>query len=126
MKEPKWISKPVVLAIHDELLAEFGGTPGLRDEALLDSALARPHNLYSYGSSNLFRLAGCYISGIVRTHPFMDGNKRTGLVIGGIFLERNGKSLEVSDVEATAVIMMLASGKMSDEKISNWLKNNST
>jgi len=103
VKEPKWISKPVVLAIHDELLAEFGGTPGLRDEALLDSALARPHNLYSYGSSNLFRLAGCYISGIVRNHPF-----------------------KVSEVEATAVIMMLASGKMSDEKISNWLKNNST
>ena len=126
MKEPKWISKPVVLAIHDELLAEFGGTPGLRDETLLDSALARPHNLYSYRSSNLFRLAGCYISGIVRNHPFIDGNKRTGLVIGGIFLERNGKSLEVSEEEATAVMMMLASGKVSDEKISSWLKSNST
>lgn len=97
MKEPVWIDRDVVLAIHDALLFELGGATGFRDETLLDSALARPQNLFLYKSPDLFALAAAYIFGIVRNHPFVDGNKRTGFVVGGIFLERNGKVLMASE-----------------------------
>jgi death on curing protein len=109
MKELVWILHQSVLAIHDVLLAEFGGAPDIRDDSLLESALARPLNLWSYENPNLFRLAAAYTHGIVKNHPFVDGNKRTGYVIGGIFLERNGQNLMASEEEATAAIMDLAS-----------------
>jgi death-on-curing protein len=115
-----------VLAIHDVLLAEFGGAPGIRDESLLESALARPRNLWSYAyeKPNLFRLAAAYTHGIVKNHPFVDGNKRTGYVIGGIFLERNGQNLNASEEEATAAIMALASNTITEEVFAHWLQNN--
>ena len=124
MKEPVWIDRNVVLAMHDELLFEFGGASGFRDEALLDSALARPQNLFLYETPDLFALAAAYIHGIVRNHPFVDGNKRTGFVVGGIFLERNGKILMASEAEATAIILDLASRKIKEEELAAWLRKN--
>jgi len=124
MKEPVWILHQSVLAIHDVLLAEFGGAPGIRDESLLESALARPLNLWSYEKPNLFRLAAAYTRGIVKNHPFVDGNKRTGYVIGGIFLERNGQKLNASEEEATAAIMALASNTLSEDDFTHWLRDN--
>ena len=123
MKKPVWILHQVVLAIHDVLLAEFGGAPGIRDESLLESALARPLNLWSYEKPNLFRLATAYTHGIVKNHPFVDGNKRTGYVIGGIFLERNGQNLNASEEEATAAIMALVSNAITEEDFAHWLRD---
>ncbi len=125
MKEPVWVSKRVVLAMHEELLAEHGGASGLRDEALLDSALARPRNLFSYGESDLFSLAAAYIQSLVRNHAFIDGNKRIGYVTGGIFLERNGKVLNASEEEATAIMFALADKKVKEEALAIWLEKNS-
>ena len=124
MKEPIWISKAVVLAIHDELLAEYGGASGIRDEALLDSALHRPVNILAYGGGDLFTLATAYISGILRNHPFVDGNKRTAFVTGGIFLGRNGKTLIASEEEATEFMLALAGKKITDDDFTVWLKDN--
>ena len=126
MKEPVWILHQSVLAIHDVLLAEFGGASGIRDESLLESALARPRNLWSYEKPTLFRLAAAYTHGIVKNHPFVDGNKRTGYVIGGIFLERNGQILNASEEEATAAIMDLASSQLTEEGFTLWLRDNCT
>lgn len=126
MKEPVWILHQSVLAIHDVLLAEFGGAPGIRDESLLESALARPRNLWSYEKATLFRLAAAYTHGIVKNHPFIDGNKRTGYVIGGIFLERNGHTLNASEEEATAAIMALASAAITETDFTHWLQENCT
>jgi len=125
MKEPVWISKTVVLALQDELISEFGGLPGLRDEGLLDSALARPQQHFSYGDSDVFGLAAIYASAIIRNHPFCDGNKRVGFVIGTIFLERNGKSFNPSEAEAVQVVLDLATKKITEEEFAIWLKENS-
>ena len=125
MKEPVWVSKRVVLAMHEELLAEHGGASGLRDEALLDSALARPRNLFSYGESDLFSLAAAYIQSLVRNPAFIDGNKRICYVTGGIFLERNGKVLNDSEEEATAIMFALADKKVKEEALAIWLEKNS-
>jgi death-on-curing protein len=124
MKEPVWILHQSVLAIHDVLLAEFGGASGIRDESLLESALARPLNLWSYEKPNLFRLTAAYTHGIVKNHPFVDGNKRTGYVIGGIFLQRNGQNLNASEEEATAAIIALASNALTEEDCAHWLQDN--
>ena len=124
MKKPVWILPQTVLAIHDVLLAEFGGVPGIRDESLLESALARPLNLWSYEKPNLFRLAAIYTHGIVKSHPFVDGNKRTGYVVGGIFLERNGNKLNASEEEATAAIIALASNTITEDDFAHWLQDN--
>ncbi|MDH5776451.1 MAG: type II toxin-antitoxin system death-on-curing family toxin [Nitrospirota bacterium] len=124
MNEPVWIQHQSVLAIHDVLLSEFGGAPGIRDATLLESALARPLNLWSYEKPNMFGLAAAYTHGIVKNHPFVDGNKRTGYVIGGIFLERNGYQLQASEEEATAAIMALASTTITEEIFAHWLRGN--
>ena len=126
MKEPVWIHFQAALAIHDALLAEFGGASGIRGESLLESALARPRNLWSYEKPTIFRLATAYTHGIVKNHPFVDGNKRTGYVIGGIFLERNGQILNASEEEATAAIMDLASSQLTEEGFTLWLRDNCT
>ena len=124
MKEPVWIHFQAALAIHDALLAELGGPSGIRDESLLESALARPGNLWSYEKTTIFRLAAAYTYGIVKNHPFVDGNKRTGYVIGGIFLERNGSQLKASEEEATAAIMALASNTITEKDFALWLREN--
>ena len=123
-KNPVWVQKNVVLALHDALLSEQGGQRGIRDEGLLDSALARPEQLLSYGDPNLFSLATAYINGILRNHPFIDGNKRTGFMTGYVFLTRNGKQLIAPEAEATQAIIDLASRKMTEEEFTKWLEQN--
>jgi death-on-curing protein len=124
MKEPVWVPKNVVLTTHEMLIAEFGGSAGLRDEGLLDSALARPQQIFSYGDPDIFALATAYVYGIVRNHPFVDGNKRAAFVAGGIFLERNGKRLIASEAEATQAVLDLAANKMTEEEFAFWLREN--
>jgi len=124
MKKPVWILKDFVLSLHEELLAEHGGAPGIRDEGLLDSALARPQNVYSYGNADLFTLTAAYISGIVRNHPFIDGNKRTAFMTGYVFLGRNGKELIADEAETTQIMLALAGSKVSEEDFALWLKKN--
>ena len=122
MKEPLWVSKELVLAIHDELLAEHGGATGLRDEGLLDSALARPENLFSYEKVDLFGLAAAYTHGILRNHPFIDGNKRTAFLAGYVFLGKNKKELIASEADVTQMIIDLVSKKLKEAEFALWLK----
>jgi len=124
MKEPVWILKTVVLALQDELISEFGGLSGIRDEGLLDAALARPEQHFSYGDPDIFGLAAAYVYGIVRNHPFLDGNKRIGFVTGIIFLEENGKSFNPSEAEAVQAVRDLASKKITEEEFAIWLEEN--
>ena len=90
MKRPEWILRETVLALHEQLLAEFGGSKGIRDEGLLNSALDRPENLFVYGQPTLSELAAAYSFGLVKNHPFVDGNKRIGFAIAAVFLQLNG------------------------------------
>mgnify|MGYP000969843656 CR=1 FL=1 len=115
MSEPIWIDEADVLAIHDRLLAEHGGAEGLRDESVLRSALGRPHHHRSYAEADIVDLAAVYTAGIVRNHPFVDGNKRTGFVIGILFLELNGYAFQASEESAAQAVLQLAAGTMSEE-----------
>ena len=124
MKEPDWVPNDFVLALHEDLLAGYGGAPGIRDDALLESALARPHHLFAYDKPDLFTLAATSISGLVRNHPFIDGNKRTAFMIGYSFLSRNEKELSAPEPEATAIMVVLASRKITEEDLAVWLRNN--
>jgi death on curing protein len=119
-----WLSKQIVLAIHDEQLAEHGGAAGVRDEGLLESALARPLNHASYGDPDIAELAALYASGVVRNHPFVDGNKRTGYVMLETFLELNGATFPVSDADAVIATLKLAAGDSSDEEFIAWVRSN--
>ena len=123
MKEPVWIREDVVLAIHRRQLAEHGGGEGTRDPSLLDSALARPKNLLAYtgGEPDLPRLAACYAWGLVRNHPFVDGNKRTAYVVCRTFLWLNGLDLEASQEEKYLNFLQLAEGRLSEEELALWI-----
>ena len=103
MKEPVWVLREVVLMAHEQSLAQFGGSAGVRDEGLMDSALGKPKNLFAYGKPNLFALAAGYAFGLVRNHPFIDGNKRTGFVVAVTFLGCNGWYREASEVDAAVL-----------------------
>lgn len=124
-KEPIWIEKRDALAIHDRLLAAHGGAPGLRDEALLQSALARPRQHYAYADSpDIIEMAALYTAGIVRNHPFVDGNKRAGFVSGVLFLELNGFSFFASEEDATQAVLDLAAGALDEGAYTAWLRAN--
>lgn len=124
-KEPLWIEVRDVLAIHDRLLALHGGATGLRDLGLLESALARPRQHHAYVKKpDIFKLATLYTAGIVRTHPFVDGNKRTGFVIGVLFLELHGFDFTASEEDATQGVMDLASGTLDEAGYMAWLREN--
>jgi death-on-curing protein len=125
MNEPIWIRLEAILAAHDDQLAEHGGGIGLRDAGLLESAMARPQNLYSYGEPSLAKLAAAYAYGIARNHPFVDGNKRTALVAAEGFLGLNGVDLVADDVEAAKVFLALAAGEISEEELAAWIDRNS-
>jgi death on curing protein len=125
MSEPIWIDLAVVLAIHDEQLAEHGGQGGVRDRGLLESALARPRNQFGYGKSSLARLAAAYGFGISRNHPFLDGNKRTSLVVAELLLELNGLELAASDTACVATFLSLAAGDLSEDELTHWIEANS-
>ena len=122
MKQPVWVLREAVLTLHDALLAEFGGPPGIRDETLLDSALARPQQMFHYEDPELFTLATAYIYGILKNHPFIDGNKRTAFITGFVFLARNGKPFNAPEAETTQAILDLTAGKMTEAEFAHWLK----
>jgi len=122
--EPIWIAKREVLAIHDRQLAEHGGAAGIRDTDLLESAIARPQQLYAYGDPGIFDLAAAYTFGIVRNHPFIDGNKRTGFVTGILFVELNGRQFTAPEPDATQAVLDLAAGEMSEGEFAAWLRDN--
>jgi death-on-curing protein len=124
MKEPTWLSASFVLALHEDLLAEFGGAAGIRDKGMLESALSRPQNLYNYGKPDIFELAAAYAFGIVANHPFIDGNKRSGFMAAYVFLGRNGLELVSSEADATAATLALASKAMSESAYAKWLSKN--
>lgn len=118
-----WIDKAVVLALHGEQIAEHGGQDGVRDEGLLDSALARPQNLQTYGTSpDIFDLAAAYGFGIARNHAFVDGNKRASLVVTETFLYLNGVSIAAGDIEIIGVWLSLADGSLSEADLAQWLR----
>jgi len=125
-KEPLWIEERDVLAIHDRLLALHGGATGLRDRGLLESAVARPRQHHAYASKpDIIELAALYTAGIVRNHPFVDGNKRTGFVIGILFFELNGFNFKASEEDATQAVMALAAGSLDETAYAAWLRENS-
>lgn len=124
MTEPTWIPIGVILSIHDEQIAEHGGLPGLRDANLLDSAMARAQNAYAYGENDLCTLAALYAAGIVKNHPFADGNKRTGFVACELFLAANDLRLAASDEECIAMTLALAAGEADAEAYAAWLRDN--
>src|SRR4051794_2180740 len=108
MKEPQWLGREVCLALHDMMLSQYGGLPGLRDANLLESALARPPNLFAYGKPVLAELAASYACGIIKNHPFIDGNKRTGFMMGAGFLELNGADFYATEADAVLRTLALA------------------
>ena len=123
MREPHWIAYDVVLAIHEAQLAEHGGSPGIRDQGLLDSALARPKNLYAYGeNAALTQLAASYAVGLAKNHGFIDGNKRTAWVICAVFLELNGVSVTADQTAVVTAMLGIASGTMTEEQFAQWLQ----
>jgi death on curing protein len=125
MEEPVWIRGDTVLAIHQRQLAEHGGGEGLRDSGLLDSALARPQNLLAYadGEPDLPRLAASYAWGLIRNHPFVDGNKRTAYVVCRTFLKLNGLDLTASQEEKYLTFLRLAEGLLTEEELARWVES---
>jgi death-on-curing protein len=117
-----WLSPQLILAIHDEQLAEHGGSTGLRDPGLLDSALARPLNRASYGEPDIAELAAVYALGIAKNHPFIDGNKRTAFVALEVFLRLNGCRFTVGDAEAVVMTLAMAAGELPDDEFTAWVR----
>ena len=126
MSKPVWVLLDVVTSVQKMLLAAHGGLAGIRDQALLESALARPQQLLSYrDQASIFELASSYSYGLARNHPFVDGNKRCALTIGALFLELNGYSLDAPEAEAVLVFERLASGELSETTLSEWYRESS-
>jgi death on curing protein len=125
MKAPTWVLRETVLALHEQLLAEFGGSGGIRDEGMLDSALGRPENLFHYGKPTIFDLAASYGFGLVKNHPFVDGNKRMALTVAVLFLEINGHRLQAPEADAVICTLALAAGETKEAEYAAWLKENS-
>ena len=127
MTEPVWIDERDALALHDRLLAIDGGASGLRDYALLDSALARPRQHFTYAEKpDVIEMATAYTAGIVRNRPFVDGNKRTGFLVGILFLELNGYRFRASEEEATQAVLALAAGTLEEAGYAAFLRGNVT
>jgi death-on-curing protein len=124
VKEPEWLTADMAVAIHDEQLAMFGGPAGLRDMALLESALDRPRNKWAYEQAELPELAAAYAYGIARNHAFVDGNKRTALLAIYTFLGINDVEFIVPEAEAAAIILSLAAGEVSEESLARWIRDN--
>jgi death on curing protein len=124
MKEPRWIKESVAPAVHRRQLAEHGGLEGVRDGGMLSSALARPKNLFAYSNPkpDLPALAAAYAFGIMKNHPFVDGNKRTAYVICRTFLKLNGTDIEATEVEKYMTFLAVADGSMSEETLADWIR----
>jgi death-on-curing protein len=125
VNEPNWLAREVVLAIQGELLNRFGGLAGIRDEGLMDSAINKPKNLFAYGQPTPFELAASYATGLVKNHPFLDGNKRIGFMAAYVFLGANGWSLEATEEEAVLETLALAAGESTESDYAAWLTKNS-
>jgi death on curing protein len=126
VREPVWIDERTALAIHDRLLALDGGATGVRDMGLLESALARPKQLHAHGDKpHITEMAAAYTAGILRNHPFIDGNKRTGFVVGVLFLEINGYRFTASEEAATQAVLGLAAGSLDEAAFAAWMRASS-
>lgn len=124
MKRWVWVDKRALLLLHDESLAEHGGAAGLRDEGLLDSALARPLNLLAYGQPDAHALAAAYGVGLAKNHAFVDGNKRAAFLATGMFLALNGWRLTATQLDATTVMLRVAAGDLDEPAFADWLRAN--
>ena len=122
MSQWKWVNRQVLLLLHDESLAEHGGAPGLRDEGLLDSALARPVNLALYEQPDVASLAASYGVGLAKNHPFVDGNKRAAFLAVGLFLAVNGFRLRATQADATLTVMDVAAGVVDEAAFAQWIR----
>jgi death on curing protein len=120
--EPLWLTRPIIEAVHDEQLREHGGSMGIRDEGLLDSAMNRPRNKHAYGEQNLSVLAAACAFGIAKNHAFVDGNKRTAFVAAALFLAVNGLELTAPEPEVVDVMNRLAAGKLSEAALADWVR----
>lgn len=126
MKKRVWIDPSIILAVHDEQIAEHGGSAGLRDEGLLESALARPLYLAAYGTPDYAELAACYGAGIAKNHPFVDGNKRTAFVAVELFFALNGWKLTAPDADAVLAMLAAAAGKIDEAGFAEWIRRHTS
>ena len=125
MNEPVWIEERDALALHDRLIGLDGGAAGVRDSGLLKSALARPQQLHAYcDKPSIIDMAAAYTAGIVRNHPFVDGNKRTGFVVGVLFLEMNGYRFIAAEEAAAQAVLSLAAGTLDETAFATWMRAN--
>ena len=124
MSEPVWLTPEIVIAIHEMQLAEHGGPAGIRDIGMLESALGRPQNKFAYGETDLAVLAAAYGFGVARNHPFIDGNKRTSLMVIYTFLGVNDVEFFVPEAEFATIILDLAAGDVSEESLARWIRDN--
>lgn len=124
MRARKWINHEVLLLLHDESLAEHGGASGLRDQGLLESALARPVNLALYETPDVADLAAAYGVGLAKNHAFVDGNKRAAFLAVGLFLALNGYRLSATQADATLIMLSVASGNLPETDFANWIRKN--
>ena len=124
MNEPEWLDVNIIIDVHAEQLALFGGPDGVRDIGLLESALARPQNKFAYGENDLAALAAAYVFGIARNHAFVDGNKRAAFASMIVFLGLNGIDFIVPPENATVMIQSLAAGEVSEESLTRWIRDN--
>jgi len=127
VREPIWIDERDALALHDRLLALDGGAAGVRNVGLLQSALARPKQLHAHGDApDTIEMAAAYTVGIVRNHPFIDGNRRTAFVVGVLFLELNGHRFSANEEDATQAVLGLAGGTIDAASFTRWLRSNAS
>lgn len=126
MPKWRWIREDIVLALHDEQLAEHGGGAGIRDLGLLQSALARPQNLSAYGEPDSAALAAAYAFGIAKNHPFVDGNKRTAAVVALTFLLYNGVPFSIGEAELVVIVLALAAGELAEDEVAAWFRERLT
>jgi death-on-curing protein len=125
MIEITWLNRADCLAVHEMLLAQFGGLNGIRDENMLESALGKPRHLLAYSDPDITDLAASYAIGIIKNHPFVDGNKRTGFILATQFLEANGMEFTATEVDAALQTLALAAGEIDEAAYAKWLKKNS-
>jgi death-on-curing protein len=121
--EPVWVNLDAVLIFHEESILEFGGSSGIRDRGAIESALARPQNLFAYGQPDLFDLAAAYTAGLSQNHGFVDGNKRTAFLTGVVFLAENGYSVVAEQAEVIAAMLELADHQLDEAGYAQWLRD---
>jgi death on curing protein len=122
-REPLWLSRVVVDAMHNDQLREHGGLPGVRDENVLESALGRPQQKWNYEQPDVATLAAAYGFGLVKNHPYRDGNKRVGFLAMITFLGLNGQTFDATDAEVVAEILALADGRLTESKLATWIRS---